>query len=88
MRILVPGLQVLAVIFLIGGALLALTSGSPFEHDRPSANAMIKGTGILDGLTFATDMAPQGKSAAIRDAMFFSDGQFLSHECEARSWRS
>lgn len=84
MRFLGPFLQLLAVVVLIGGALLALTSGSGFSADRPNDGALSKGVGVLDGLTFTTMLAPQGKPGDIRDAMFFRDGQFLSLECEDR----
>lgn len=77
-------LQIFAVVALIGGALLALTSGSGFSADRFSETSLEKGSGILDGLTFTTNLAPQGKPGDIRDAMFFRDGQFLSLECEHR----
>ena len=43
MRILGSLFQVLAVVVLIGGALLALTSGSGFGADRPSDAALAKG---------------------------------------------
>ena len=84
MRILVPFIQVFAVVILIGGAVLALTSSAGNSLDQPNLAALEKGVGFLDGLTFTTNLAPQGKSGAIRDAMFFRDGQFLSLECEDR----
>ena len=84
MRLLGSLFQVLAVVVLIGGALLALTSGSGFGADRPSDAALAKGAGVLDGLTFTTVLAPQGKPGEIRDAMFFRDGQLFSLECEDR----
>jgi hypothetical protein len=77
-------LQVLAVVFLIGGALLALTSGSGFGADRPNGAALAKGAGVLDGLAFTTVLAPQGKPDEIRDTIFFREVQFLSLECEDR----
>ncbi len=84
MRVFTSLFQILAVIVLIGGALLALTSGSGFGADRPNDAALLKGEGVLDGLTFTTVLAPQGKPGEIRDAMFFREGQLLSLECEDR----
>lgn len=84
MRKFSSSLQVLAVILLIGGALLALQSTYAFRSDRVNDAALRKGSGVLDDLTFTTTLAPQGKSGAIHDAMFFRDGQLLSLECEDR----
>lgn len=69
MRVFTSLFQILAVIVLIGGALLALTSGSGFGADRPNDAALLKGEGVLDGLTFTTVLAPLGKPGEIRDAM-------------------
>lgn len=84
MRILKSLLQLLAVIVLIGGAVFTLTAGVPSDTQRPNVAALAKGSGELDGMTFKTVLAPQGKPGEIRDAMFFRDGQFLSLECEDR----
>lgn len=84
MRQLSSSLQVLGVIALIGGAVLAFQSSSGARTDRPSDAALAKGAGVLDDLTFTTLLAPQGKPGAIRDAMFFRDGQLLSLECDDR----
>ncbi|PUB11024.1 hypothetical protein [Yoonia sediminilitoris] len=84
MRILKSSLQILAILVLIGGAVLALNSGRSFGANAPSDSALTIGQGALDGLTFTTNLAPQGKPGAIRDAMFFRNGQFLSLECEDR----
>lgn len=77
-------LQLLAVIIIISGAAIALTAAYPSNTDGPIDAALEKGSGVLDGMTFTTELAPQGKSGGIRDAMFFQDGQFLSLECEDR----
>lgn len=77
-------LQLLAVIVLVGGAVVALTSGPSTIENRPTEAALKKGSGNLDDLTFTTILAPQGKPGEIHDAMFFRDGQFLSLECEDR----
>jgi hypothetical protein len=84
MRFFGPFLQLSAVLVLLGGALFALGSGAGMRVDRPSQAALETGSGILDGMTFTTLLAPVGKPGAIRDAMFFRDGQFLSLECEDR----
>lgn len=63
---------------------MALTSGTHGTSDAVRAAALTKGVGVLDGMTFTTTLAPQGKPGAIRDAMFFREGQFLSLECEDR----
>ncbi len=64
--------------------MLALNSSGQSTGPGPNSAALEKGVGDLDGLTFKTELKPQGKSGAIRDAMFFRDGQFLSLECEDR----
>lgn len=84
MRRLTTSLQIAAIIALIAVAGFALTSGNGFRADAPSQRALTPGSGVLDGLTFTTTLAPEGKPGAIRDAMFFRDGQFLSLECEDR----
>lgn len=76
--------QIAAILGLVGMAGLALTSGNGFDANAPSPAALTKGAGPLDGMTFTTSLAPQGKPGAIRDAMFFRDGQLLSLECEDR----
>ena len=76
--------QLVAVAALIGGAAMALSSGAAPGDDRAQAAALVKGAGVLDGLTFTTLLGPEGKDAEIRDAMFFRDGLFLSLECEDR----
>lgn len=84
MRFTIPILQVAIIISLIAGAVLALGSSGPSIGVGPSPAALEKGSGALDGMTFTTLLAPQGKPGAIHDAMFFRDGQFLSLECEDR----
>ncbi len=84
MRILIPALQAAVAFILIGGAVLALTSSGKSPVKGPVEAALSAGTGELDGLTFTTLLAPQGKPGAIHDAMFFRGGQFLSLECEDR----
>ena len=77
-------LQLLAVIVLIGGAVLALTFSPSTIENRPTEEALEKGSGALDDLTFTTILAPRGQPGEIHDAMFFRDGQFLSLECQDR----
>lgn len=84
MRVLVSSLQLFVVALLIGGAVLALTSSSESTASGPSEAALTQGSGDLDGMTFTTLLAPRGGAAAIHDAMFFSEGQFSSLECEDR----
>lgn len=84
MRFFGSSLQLLAVVVIIGGALVTLTAGYSSSYDGPSDAALAKGSGVLDDLTFTTTLAPQGKPGGIRDAMFFRDGQLLSLECEDR----
>ena len=84
MRVLSSSLQLLAVAVIIGGVGIALTSTSHSNVDGPTESALAKGSGVLDNLTFTTNLAPEGKPGGIRDALFFRDGQLLSLECEDR----
>lgn len=77
-------LKVLAIAILIGGALLALTASNPANSSAPREASLQKGAGVLDGLTFAAHIGPQGKELDVRDVMYFREGQFLSLECEDR----
>jgi hypothetical protein len=65
---------------------MAASDATPPETARGAA--LEKGAGALDGFTFTTTLAPEGKlatgEAAIRDAMFFREGRFASMECEDR----
>lgn len=84
MRHVTTALQLSAILALVGAAGLALTAGPGFRTDTPSESALLPGAGVLDGMTFTTELSPQGAPEAIRDAMFFRNGQFLSMECEDR----
>ena len=65
MRVFMTLLQIMAVIALIGGAAFALTSGDPSKAVGPNEAALAKGSGELDGMTFTTVLAPQGKPGEI-----------------------
>ena len=84
MRLLRSTLQIAAIVVLIGGALLALTSANPANSAAPREASLQKGAGVLDGLMFTAMIGPQGKDPDVRDVMFFKEGQFLSLECEDR----
>ena len=84
MKFFTSTVQLIAVVVLIGGAVIALVSGSSTTRDQPVEAALAKGSGVLDNLTFTTTLGPQGKPGDIRDAMFFREGQFYSLECTDR----
>ena len=71
-----PALQILAVIVLIGAAVLSMVFNGSNLNDGPSDAALQKGEGVLDGLIFATTLAPKGKPGAIQDAVFFGKVSF------------
>jgi hypothetical protein len=41
-------------------------------------------SGPLDGMTFAGELGPEGKPKDVTDVFVFSDGTFVSRECESR----
>ena len=84
MSYLSSSLKIAAIVVLIGGALLALTSANPANSAAPREASLQKGAGVLDGLMFTAMIGPDGKELNVRDAMFFREGQFLSLECEDR----
>jgi hypothetical protein len=40
------------------------------------------GSGILDGMTFASEIGPEGKPADVKDTLVFANGLFISTKCE------
>ena len=84
MRLLKSAFQLLAVVVLVGGAVLAMTSVNAPALTGPNETARLPGSGILDGMTFTSHVMPEGKSPGVKDVMYFKDGQFLSLECEDR----
>lgn len=81
--------QLCAIATLVGGAVFAMAASDATAPETAREASLAGGVGALDGLTFTTVLAPEGKldsagGAAIRDAMFFADGLFTSLECEDR----
>jgi len=77
---------------LLAGAALAVLGGGwlPFsDFQRPVQAERVEaidpgGFGILDGMTFASELGPEGKPSDVKDTLVFADGLFVSMECERR----
>jgi hypothetical protein len=79
-RHLLVGLLALA---LLSGGYLA--SGLAGQHRNGTAvPPPAEGAGILDGMTFSGQIGPLGEPADVEDTFVFSDGLFVSSECERR----
>lgn len=84
-------MQRLKLFLAIGGLLTVLLFGT-FMLTGPATSvqaelpnvAELAGSGPLDGLTFLSDLGQVGKPADIEDNLVFSDGMFVSTECESR----
>jgi hypothetical protein len=74
------------------GAILAVLGSGWFlfsEFQRPVQAERVeaidlRGSGILDGMTFASELGPRGEPADVEDSLVFADGMFVSTECELR----
>ena len=73
-------------------ALLAVLGGTWFVFSRAAnpleevlvQTAEASGSGILDGMTFSSELGPDGKPADVEDTLVFDNGMFVSAECERR----
>lgn len=50
------------------------------QRSGPGAEA----SGILDGMTFVSDLGLEGEQADVKDELVFADGTFVSVECDKR----
>lgn len=80
----------LALIAAIGlGSAIALGYGSKLSVDHsgtppPSSMAAVGDSGPLDGMTFTGELGPEGRPKDVTDVFVFSNGTFVSKECELR----
>ena len=72
-----------ALAVLGGGWLLFSEFQRPVQAERVEAIDP-SGSGILDGMTFASELGPDGKPADVMDTLVFANGLFVSAECERR----
>jgi hypothetical protein len=69
--------------FLLGNWILLADESVTEESDAPQVQHPVS-SGILDGMTFASDLGPVGKPADVKDNLVFDNGMFVSTECERR----
>ncbi|SHG86599.1 hypothetical protein [Marivita hallyeonensis] len=83
-------LAALAVLCLGGVTTAILLVPSDVDHAQATPREVVlplsdpAGQGALDGLRFDTVMGLQGKPPEFKDYVQFSDGLFMSRECEDR----
>ena len=77
---------------LFAGAVLAVLGGgwllfAEFQHPVQAERVEaidLRRIGILDGMTFASELGAKGEPADVKDTLVFADGLFVSTECERR----
>ena len=74
------GAGALAVCLL--GAWLILPAGTSSLKAEDIDVTQEFGSGVLDGMTFASELGPVGKPADVKDVLVFENGMFVSMECE------
>lgn len=78
---------VLAIIVLLtavaGGWLVLAPAAVPVRADMADAT-LAEGSGVIDGLTFASELGPLDKPANVKDSLVFENGMFVSRECQRR----
>lgn len=57
---------------------------SDTTRDNPVDTSEAVPSGVLDGMTFISDLGPEGKPRDVKDTLVFEDGHFVSKECEKR----
>jgi len=72
----------LALALLGSWFVFAETATSPPTND--SVIEQKSGSGLLDGMTFDSELGPVGEPADIEDTLVFENGMFVSTECERR----
>lgn len=76
----IAGVGVVAVCVL--GAWLMLPAGTSSLQAEGIDATQEFGSGVLDGMTFASELGPLGKPADVKDVLVFENGMFVSIECE------
>ena len=64
------------------GGWFALPQGTNSLGVEAADTKQHQGSGILDGMTFASELGPVGKPADVKDKLVFANGMFVSTECE------
>jgi len=76
---------VLAVIVLLaaaaGAGLVFAPAAVPVRAEKADTT-LTEGSGVLDGMTFTSELGPLGKPANVKDFLVFENGMFVSRECE------
>lgn len=84
MRAIRAAVGLIAVFAVLVGATFALTVPAPVPTDAMRVSSELRGSGVLDGMTFTSEVGPIGKPANVEDTLVFDDGLFVSTECERR----
>ncbi len=71
----------LAAVAVVGLVLAPATN--PVRAEK-AGTALAKEAGVLDGMTFASELGPLGKPADLNDFLVFENGMFVSRECQRR----
>lgn len=76
-------INVAACAALVGGWLMLGPAANPVHAETGDAMT-VEGVGLLDGMTFASELGPADKPANVEDLLVFENGMFVSKECERR----
>lgn len=68
----------------LAGVWLVFAPAANLVRAETSGTAVAEGSGILDGMTFTSELGPLGKPANEKDSLVFENGLFVSRECERR----
>lgn len=63
------------------GGIVFFQAAKPVQATE-SETAVAEGSGVLDGMTFSSELGPIGKPANVKDFLIFENGMFVSKECE------
>ena len=73
----------LLLAILIGGWFVSSEATKPLQAKKIETTER-GGSGILDGMTFVGKLGPVGKPADAQDDLIFTNGMFMSIECDRR----
>lgn len=76
-----------SLVVVIAIAIGALVFRPPTPSAEPIQESAIDdsgGNGLLDGLSFTSELGLVGKAADVQDDLVFANGKFVSKECEQR----
>lgn len=71
------------VAVLAAGGIVFFQAAKPVLAKK-SETTVVEGSGVLDGMTFSSELGPVGEPANVKDFLIFENGMFVSKECERR----